>query len=338
MPHRFGPYSLLRCIGTGGMAEVWSAVHVELSMPCAIKRMRPGLRWDIDRTSYEQMFLNEASICTQMCHGRIVRVHNSGLIDGQLFIAMDLVDGVNLRELMRALEARGERLPLPLVAHIVAEVLEALDYAHNRTIGGAEGGIIHGDVTPRNIMISSHGEVLLTDFGLARLVSSRSLPELIVGTPPYMAPEHVRGRLRRESDLYSVGAVLHELLTGRTLVPKNATFAEVDALGALPVSPLLRDDLPEPIETLRRGLLERHLDRRIQSTGQALAVLERWRGHRGRSRAVRELYKEHFGEPHSGLTLVAGRLREPLQSPWRSGIATSSALEDTRPLDNPPLH
>jgi serine/threonine protein kinase len=340
MSHRFGPYSLLECIGTGGMGEVWAAVHVELRMPCAIKLMKPDLCCDLDYERYEDMFLNEANICAQLRHGRIVRVHNSGLIDGRFFIAMDLVDGVNLRELVGALEACGDELPIPLVVHIVAEVLEALDYAHNRTIGGAEGGVIHGDVSPRNIMISSHGEVLLTDFGLGSFVSSTSPRKLVVGTPAYMAPERARGQLCRESDLYSVGAILHELLTGRTLVPRDATLAEIAALGELPILPLLRSDLPEPIEALRRGLLERHFGRRIRSTKDALTMLERWPDHHRRSSELRELYHECFGAPHSGLTLVAGRLTEPCRGSSMRHGAASLLLEDTRPLDerSSPLH
>jgi serine/threonine protein kinase len=334
MQRRFGPYSLLRCIGTGGMGEVWSAVHVDLHMPCAIKLMRTDLRCDLDHQSYEDMFLNEASICAQLRHGRIVKVHDAGSIDGRLFIAMDLVDGVNLRELMGAIEGQDAGpLPLPLVVHIVTEVLEALDYAHNRTIGGAEGGVIHGDVSPRNIMISSHGEVLLTDFGLGSFVSSTTPRKLLIGTPAYMAPERAWGQLRRESDLYSVGAILHELVTGCTPVPKDSTFAELVAPRDPPIPPLACGDLPEPIEALRRGLLERDVDRRIGTTKQALALLERWPGHRRGSSELRALYEEHFGRPHSGLTLVAGRLSEPCGAwPLRPRALTSVSLEDTRPL------
>jgi eukaryotic-like serine/threonine-protein kinase len=336
MPHRFGPYSLLRCIGSGGMGEVWAAVHVELQMPCAIKLMKPGLRCSLDHASYEGMFLNEANICAQLRHGRIVRVHNAGYIDEQLFIAMDLVDGVNLRELGRALAAQNVGpLPLPLVVHIVAEVLEALDYAHHRTIGGGEGGVIHGDVSPGNIMISSHGEVLLTDFGLGSFVSASSQSKLLVGTPAYMAPERAQGRVCRESDLYSVGAVLHELLTGHTHVPKHASFSELVTGCEQPILPLTYGDVPEPIETLMRGLLERNVERRIGSTRHALAVVERWADHRYRAGELRGLYQEHVGGPHSGLTLVAGMLPEACGTwpSWVRAAANDDPLEDTRPIE-----
>lgn len=338
MSHRLGPYALLRHIGSGGMGEVWAAVHIELQMPCAIKLMKPGLRCGQDYESYERLFLNEASICAQLRHGRIVKVHNTGCIEGQLFIAMDLVDGVNLWELVRMLESQGAgRLPLPLVLHIVAEMLEALDYAHNRTIGGGEGGVIHGDVSPKNIMISSHGEVLLTDFGLACLVSSASPSNLLIGTPAYMAPERARGRMCRESDLYSVGAVLHELVTGSPPVAKRTSFAELAALGERPAPPLVGRPLPEPIEALRRGLLEPNVARRIGSTRQALALLEQWPGHRRRSSELRDLYQEHFGGSHSGLTLLSGTIPEASLA-WRSWApATGPELDDTRPLrDAPP--
>jgi serine/threonine protein kinase len=331
MPRPFGPYCLLQPIGAGGMGEVWSAVHRELRMPCAIKLMKPALRCDDAHGSYEHMFLNEGSICAQLRHGRIVKVHNTGILEGKLFIAMDLVDGVNLRELVRALECRSTGLlPLPVVVHIVAEILEALDYAHNRTIGGEEGGVIHGDISPGNIMISSHGEVLLTDFGLGCFVSSTSRSKLLIGTPAYMAPEQAQGRACRASDLYSVGAVLHELLAGHPPVAKDATFAEVAALAGRPMPALSRDDVPEPIEALRRGLLEPHVDRRIGSTRHALAVLERWSGHRHRSSELRELYQGHIGLPHSGLTLLEG---QAVARDTEPSLPPASSFEVTRPIE-----
>jgi serine/threonine protein kinase len=333
---KFGPYRLISLIGTGGMGEVWSAVHVELRMPCAIKLMKAGLQLDDDYGSYEQMFLNEASICAQLRHGSIVRVHNAGILDGQLFIAMDLVDGANLRGIVRALMSQtGKLLPLTVVAHIVAEILEALDYAHNRTIGTEEGGVIHGDISPGNIMISSYGEVLLTDFGLACFVGATAPGKLLVGTPAYMAPEQARGQMCRESDLYSMGAVLHELLTGRPPVAKSASFAEVATLEQRPIPPLLRDDVPQPIEELRRGLLEPRVDCRIGSAGHALSILEHWPDHRRGSSELRHLYQEHIGRSHSGLTLFGDMRSESHGSAHGKSRALAMSLEDTRRIDEP---
>jgi serine/threonine protein kinase len=329
MQCRFGPYRLLQPIGTGGMGEVWSAVHLELNMPCAIKLMKPDLQCAEDRRTYERMFLNEASICAQLRHGNIVRVHNAGFMEGRLFIAMDLVDGVNLRSLVRMLVSRSAGpLPLALVAHVVTEVLEALDYAHNRTIGEQEGGVIHGDISPANIMLSSHGEVLLTDFGLARFVSSSSSSRLVIGTPAYMAPEVTKGRGYRASDLYSVGAILHELLSGQPPVARNATLSTLAMLPRRSVPRTGREDVPEPIETLRSGLLEPEIDRRIASTQHALAIMERLPSHPGRSGELRELYREHFGRPHSGLTLL-----ELPRVGSKPAEVPDPALEPTRPLE-----
>jgi serine/threonine protein kinase len=342
--HHFGPYLLTQRIGRGGMGEVWAAIHLGLEMPCAIKLMRSELGADEDRRTYEAMFLGEASLCSQLRNGRIVRVHNSGSIDGRLFIAMDLVDGVNLRDFLRTIGIpNGGPLPLPLVAFVIGELLEALDYAHDRTIGGQEGGVVHGDVTPGNVMISSRGEVLLTDFGLARLVGSTSPCRHAIGTPAYMAPEQARGHACRESDLYAVGALLHELLTGQPPLPKRATIADVLTLAKQQVAAPMRDDIPAPLEALRRALLAKDFARRIGTAAEALAILGEWPGHRHRAAQLRELYREHIGRPHSGLTFFHGIRLDPRalfeldgtedrQAGRAPGQAAALALDDTQPL------
>ncbi len=183
-------------------------------------------------------------------------------------------------------------------------------------------------------MISSHGEVLLTDFGVASLVSSRSRSKLLIGTPAYMAPERARGRICRESDLHSVGAILHELVTGSTLVPKGVSISELAARAEPPVPLLASAVLPEPLEVLRRGLLAPSVERRIRTARHALALLERWPDHRHRAGELRALYQELFGEPHSGLTLFTGEI-PALRVTWSSkpGAATGDGLDDTQPIE-----
>lgn len=306
MSAQFGPYRLERLIGEGGMGEVWAALHTDLEMPCAIKRLSRDSQRD---PKCRKMFLNEALICAQLRYGGIVKVCDSGIIDGRPYIAMDLIDGMNLREFTRALGSqRGVRLPVPLVAHITGQVLEALDYAHRRTIRAREGGVIHGDISPGNILISSQGEVLLTDFGLASFVSSASLQEYPAGTPPYMAPEQVMGCMCRRSDLYSVGAVLHEMLTGDTPLPRRTSIRDLVELfreRSLPSTG--RKDVPAPLERLRRGLLEKHVDRRIPTTGEALDLLDDYRDYRDYSQELRRLYRRHFGRARFRLGSPARR-------------------------------
>ncbi|MCA9580133.1 MAG: serine/threonine protein kinase, partial [Myxococcales bacterium] len=144
---------------------------------------------------------------------------------------------------------------IDLITYIIGEVLAALDYAHERNIGGADAGVIHSDVTPGNIMISSSGEVKLTDFGIACLAATAGPMSHAVGTPRYMSPEQMMGHPQRETDIYSLGVVLHELLEDRRflagLTPDQ--FRSRVLMGPPPA--LERGDVPDWLDDLRRRML-----------------------------------------------------------------------------------
>src|SRR5689334_2071142 len=207
-------YRLLRRIGRGGMGEVWEAARIKdnnVVVPCAIKLLHS----DITETARERrLFFDEARIATQLDHSRIVKVIDVGTArNGQPFLVMERVDGIDLRFFLKeAEEQQLTPLDIDIVTYIIGEVLAALDYAHDRTIAGADAGIIHSDVTPGNILISSSGEVKLTDFGIARFAATAGPMSRAIGTPRYMAPEQIVGNPRRETDIYGLGVVLHEML------------------------------------------------------------------------------------------------------------------------------
>lgn len=290
LPRRIGAYRLLRIIGRGGMGEVWLATKKGLDKPCALKVLLPEYARNVE---YSRRFLREAQILASLRHGRIVPVFEAGEADGYLFIAMEYIDGVNLRTLCEKLWRREQRrLPPAIVAYIIGEVFEALRHAHTRTRGGVLHGVIHRDVTPDNVLISSEGEVFLTDFGIARFGNEGSSE--MFGKFQYLAPEQALGTANYRSDIYSACGVLHYMLTGEPprLVYgfadfRTQTHPEIRTTG--------RDDVPEPLDRLRVSGLEPHSERRLASARDALLMLESWLGYRKMTTALADIYMHLIG-------------------------------------------
>ncbi|MEO6776937.1 MAG: serine/threonine-protein kinase [Kofleriaceae bacterium] len=225
MSRALGRYELLRPIARGGMAEVFlarrRAAGVEKLL--VVKRMRPERASD---ARFLELFVREAKLSMSLAHQNIVPVFDFGRIDDQVFIAMERVEG---RDLGSTLARAGAALPPLVAAFVAAECCQALDYAHRRRgPDGAELGIVHRDVTPRNVMLSWSGEVKLTDFGIAALAGEKAS---VIGTPGYMAPEQARGEsLDPRADVYAVGMVLREALTGTR--PRPGSEREVVLVAA----------------------------------------------------------------------------------------------------------
>ncbi|MGK2901604.1 MAG: serine/threonine-protein kinase [Mycobacterium sp.] len=204
-------YSVIRCLGTGGMGEVYLAQHPRLPRQDALKILRAGVSADDE---YRQRFEREADIAATLWHPHIVGVHDRGVHDGQLWIAMDYVPGTDTARLMKEHHPSG--LPGKQVEEIVSAVADALDYAHQRNL-------LHRDVKPANILISdtqSAGRrILLADFGIARWsddVSGLTATNMTVGTVSYAAPEQLMGNpVDGRADQYALAATAYELLTGR---------------------------------------------------------------------------------------------------------------------------
>jgi serine/threonine protein kinase len=173
-----------------------------------VKRMRPERAGD---ARFLDLFMREARLTMSLAHQNIVPVFDFGRIDDQVFLAMERVEG---KDLGSSLAKAGKGMPPLLAAFIAAECCQALDYAHHRkSPDGADLGIVHRDVTPRNVLLSWSGEVKLTDFGIASLAGDE--PSKMAGTPAYMAPEQARGEsLDVRADIYAIGMVLREALTG----------------------------------------------------------------------------------------------------------------------------
>lgn len=282
-----GAYVLERKLGAGGMAEVFlarkSGPH-GFTKRVAIKRILPELAEDAQLI---QMFCDEARIASSLSHPNIAQVIEFGEHEGELFIVLEYVDGVACGALLRAASQRGETIPVPGALYIAREVLLALAFAHEAVDeNGQPLGIVHRDISPSNVLVSRIGTVKLIDFGITRsfIAERRAYPGELKGKLRYMSPEQILGsEVDCRSDLFAVGIVLTEMLTGRVLFTgKN----DLDVLTRISRGELglVRDGVlpPDLAQVLEKALAHRPGER-FQSArefARALEDIAQARGHR----------------------------------------------------------
>jgi len=256
----FGKYQILERIATGGMAEIYKA-RLEgiggFQRTFAIKRILPHLSQNAE---YVAMLVDEAKVAGLLSHANIVQILDLGQIDGVWYIAMEYVQGPDLGAVLRRCRDKGIQLPVPHTVFIAIELLKGLEYAHNRQV--MRGGrtvplnIIHRDVSPPNVLLSMQGEVKLTDFGIAR-ASHKALETatgVVKGRFDYMSPEQAAGSkdLDQRSDLFSVGVVLYEMLTGTHPFRTESEFATIDRIrtGQYEPASVVNPGVPFTLETI----------------------------------------------------------------------------------------
>jgi WD40 repeat protein/tRNA A-37 threonylcarbamoyl transferase component Bud32 len=265
-----GDYELLEEIARGGMGIVFKARQATLNRLVAVKTILAG---ELASPVQVQRFRKEAEAAAQLDHPNIVPIYEVGEHNGQPYFSMKLIEGVNLAGTLPNLQHK-----YGAIAQLVVTIARALHYAHQR-------GIIHRDLKPGNVLIDGHGQPHITDFGLAKTLNGVEAPTrsgTVLGTPGYMAPEQAAGQVRQigvGADVYSLGAILYELLTG--LPPfRGKTPMEVllRVVNDEPVAPrVLEPKIPRDLETICLKCLEKS-PRRRYATAQALAEdLERWR-------------------------------------------------------------
>jgi serine/threonine protein kinase len=300
-----GPYQLLRKIGSGGMAEVWSArivgTHPGEDQFFAIKLLASHLA---ERAEYRDMFLAEARLSMMLGHPNIVRVYDAVAHERDCYMVMELISGMTLSQFERALQRDNVALPLTVSAFVVGELLRALSYAHQvKTDAGSV--IVHRDVSPQNVMVTATGEVKLMDFGIARFASEETQGSFVKGKLQYMPPEQLRKQTRKPTvDLYAVGAILHELIDGRRFRGKidQAKLVQMVMHGEVPP---MRHPVPPQIDVVLRGLLEPDEDARIQTARKALGMLVRWPEYREATGDLRGLVVRYI-EPNSVFVVPEG--------------------------------
>ncbi|WP_257462371.1 serine/threonine-protein kinase [Archangium lipolyticum] len=269
-PTLFGKYLLLERINVGGMAEVFTAkaFGVEgFERILAIKKILPTMAEDEE---FITMFIDEARISVQLNHANIVHIHELGKHEDTYFIAMEYVAGRDLRTLLERYRRRKEIMPTAQAVFIASKICEGLDYAHRKKDArGQDLNIIHRDVSPQNILISYEGEVKIIDFGIAKAAnrSQKTQAGILKGKFGYMSPEQVRGLpIDRRSDVFAVGVILYELLTGERLFVGESDFSTLEKVRSadVPMPRQFNPNIPAGLEKVLMKSLARDAEDRYQ--------------------------------------------------------------------------
>ncbi|MBK7859533.1 MAG: protein kinase [Archangiaceae bacterium] len=269
-PTIFGKYLLLERVNVGGMAEVFiaKAFGVEgFERILAIKKILPTMAEDEE---FITMFIDEARISVQLNHANIVHIHELGKHDDAYFIAMEYVSGRDLRTILERYRRRKEIMPTAQAVYVASKICEGLDYAHRKKDArGQELSIIHRDVSPQNILCSYEGEVKIIDFGIAKAAnrSQKTQAGILKGKFGYMSPEQVRGLpIDRRSDVFAVGVILYEMLTGEKLFVGESDFSTLEKVrNAEVASPRqFNPNIPAGLEKVVLKALTREAEDRYQ--------------------------------------------------------------------------
>ena len=272
-----GRYEILQLLGRGGMGAVYKAHDKELDRTVALKLIRPDLARNPEMV---RRFKQELILARQITHKNVIRIFDLGQSDGIKFITMDFVEGHDLRVL---LSERG-KFPPPEAARIMLQICRALEAAHGEHV-------IHRDLKPQNIMLDGKGRVYVMDFGIARSVHVPGMTQTgaLIGTPEYMSPEQARGEeLDQRSDIFSLGVIFYEILTGKKPYPSDAPLATLWKRMQEPVTPpvKLEPSLPVALNDIVVKALQIEPENRFSSAREMAHQLEIWLGPSADSSAI----------------------------------------------------
>ena len=300
----FGEYTLEQQIGVGGMASVWKARRkgVEgFEKRVAIKKILPQAAENED---FVEMFIDEAKLAAQLNHSNITHIYDLGKIDDDYFIAMEYVEGRNLRQILDKTRKKKQQVPVGVALFIASQIADALDYAHrSKDFDDAELGLVHRDVSPQNVLISFSGDIKLCDFGIAKAVSKISTTQMgaLKGKLQYMSPEQAWGKsIDHRSDLFSLGSLLYEMLTGQRLFTGESEMAVLEAVREADVGARIIQsaDIPAGV----KGILLKALSESPKDRFESAEELQR---------GLEELIKDE--SPAPGTKSVSAFVRELLE-------------------------
>jgi hypothetical protein len=263
-----GKYLVRRKLAEGGMAELYlccSPGAEGFEKELVIKRIRPFLSSDPELV---RMFIAEAHLASRLNHPNLVQVFDFDKHGDTYYLAMEHVRGHSLSEVRKRLKARMAPFPPILVAHIGAEVARGLHYAHRLTENGSPLGLVHRDVSPHNVLLSFNGAVKLTDFGIAKASDKLTSPGRLKGKLAYMSPEQSRGeRVDARTDVFALGIVLWEMLTGGRLFEGDSEMAVLQAVRGSVIPPVARvnPDVPPDLDSIVMKALARKPELRHQT-------------------------------------------------------------------------
>ncbi|HEX6095528.1 MAG TPA: TonB family protein [Thermoanaerobaculia bacterium] len=277
---KFGQYVLTEKIATGGMAEVWKARMrgVEgFQKIVAIKKILPHLS---DNQDFIEMFVDEAKLAAQLNHNNIIHIYDLGKIQSSYYIAMEYIDGYDLKTILRRGEERGNPMTVELALFIASKLSSALDYAHRKKdFEEREMGLVHRDVSPQNVLVSQEGDIKLCDFGIAKAASKASHTQAgaLKGKLQYMSPEQAWGRsIDRRSDIFALATVLFEMLTNRKLFTGDNELSILEQVREARVQPpsLYNDEVTPEIDKIVIKALQKDPANRYQTAGEMARDLD----------------------------------------------------------------
>jgi eukaryotic-like serine/threonine-protein kinase len=276
-PHQQQRYRVIEKLASGGMAEVFRAESAGLEgfkKQVAIKRVLPHLS---QKKKFISMFLDEARLSAHLSHSNCVQVFDIGVGDNAYFIVMEYVDGADLKAILEALKKQGRTIATEEAVFIAIKICEGLSYAHELIDSdGRPFTVVHRDMSPPNVLITKYGEIKIVDFGLAKASSQleKSEPGIIKGKFSYLAPEAALGQeVDHRADIFAVGTILWEMLSGRRLFLGDTDFATVKLVQQAIVPPLskINSSVPTALDTIVAKSLARDPAQRFQ-TARELAV------------------------------------------------------------------
>lgn len=269
-PRQFGRYTLCRMIARGGMGEIYLAQLQGVAgfeKTCVIKKIRADLACD---ETFRERFLNEGRTLVALTHSNIVQIFDMGEVEDEYYLAMEYVDGADLRALMRC--SKAGKMPVETAIAVAECVLRGMSYAHRAVdVSGQPLGIVHRDISPSNILISVEGDVKIIDFGIAKVKTVESCSGVVQGKFAYMSPEQARGeKLDARTDIFSLGIVLYEMLTGVRPFEGDSDLQSLERIKCSEPRTVheLRQDVDEELSKIVERSLQKDRDERYQSADE----------------------------------------------------------------------
>ena len=357
----YGNYQLIKRLATGGMAQIYLARQKGpegFEKLVVVKRILPHLA---ENSDFVHMFLDEAKIAARLNHPNIVQIFNLGNQDDSFFIAMEFIHGEDLRRIWKRSEHLNKPLPVQLVCRVIMDACSGLDYAHKKTdTAGKPLGIVHRDISPQNLLVTFEGAVKIVDFGIAKAADQATVTRsgVLKGKYSYMSPEQASGKkVDCRSDIFALGVVLHELLTGQRLFKRANDIQTLHAVTECEVSPpsYFNPGVPPELDEISlKALAKDPADRYQEALHLQLALEDFLISHKLPSSSAHlaafmgELYEDRLAEERRAGQVMVGEdlesaprpmMEEPPPPPPASSSAVArmrtSSLDGRLPL--PPM-
>ena len=319
---KFGKYIFLKKLAVGGMAEIFLAKTEKIagvSQFVVVKRVLPQFS---SNKNFLDMFKNEGRVTSHLKHSNLVYIHEFGVYEGSYFIAMEYVSGCSLKDLMLEVKKKCPRFPTACAVYIIRSIASALYYIHNSVNPetGTPLNIIHRDISPHNIMVGFNGDVKLIDFGIAKVEDTNLTSSGVVkGKFSYMSPEQIRGKtLDHRSDIFSLGTVLWELLSGKKLFKGANINAVVEKVKECQIPNLtaIRSNISETLNQIVQTSLNKDLKTRYQSAEDMERQLSIFLNDKYRSFSsldfqifVKNLYEERILKEQKNIIEISKKLK-----------------------------